>query len=157
MRTAIVTILCVVLMVSFFGCSTNKPAPLGDELLWSSNGSEGRPAWTLNSERKKGDGFVGQSLFHATERSALRNAELDACRQMALSEKQQLQSEQSEKMNAQADEKAVLDAKVQSTSTVIQSADTELLGVTTQKTYLEQWRLGNKILWKAFVLVQKDN
>ena len=60
-------------------------------------------------------------------------------------------------MNAQADEKAVLDAKVQSTSTVIQSADTELLGVTTQKTYLEQWRLGNKILWKAFVLVQKDN
>ena len=148
----------LLILVSFViaGCSKNIPSPLGEELLWSSNGKKSRPEWTLKANTNQGQIFVGQSLFHSTERSAIRNAELDAGRQIALAERQTIETKQSESMNASSSERLILNADVKTQSETVQSAGAEISGAKNKEVYLERWRVDNETLWKAFVMVQKD-
>ncbi len=152
MRRYIVLLFAV---FSISGCSKNIPAPLGDELVYSSNGKESRPEWCFKPNVALENKFVGQSLFHATERSAIRNAELDASRQILLSENQFVTAEQSEKMYAENSERLILSANTNTRSQVKQFGEAQLNGIEIREIYLEKWRVGEDFLWKAFVLVEQ--
>ena len=147
------TVLAILLFALLAGCSKNVPAPLGESLVWSTNGKDSRPEWTLQATYE--GAYVGQSLFHATDRSALRNAELDAARQIALAIEQSLTTTQTETMKSEGNERLILDASAKTDSQVNQHAEAVLKGLSLKETYLEQWRVGDDLLWKAFVLVDK--
>lgn len=152
MRTLIILVIALVALV---GCSSNMPPQIGEKMVWSSNGQDSRPEWTFKPMYE--GAYVGQSLFHSTDRSALRNAELDAARQIALSKEQNVSVSQTETMHAEGNERLILEADAKTDSAVTQKAETMLQSISVQETYLEQWRVGDDMLWKAFVLVDKGS
>lgn len=135
------------------GCAkTYVPAPIGDELIWSS--AKDRPAWTVDApDPNSGDKlvFVGQSLYHGTERAARTNAEVDASSKAATFLSHQLKRNYLQTSDGTAQDGQVHNLEVNINETVELSADQVLAKMTAEDWYLEMWRKGGQTFWKAYV------
>lgn len=148
-------LLCLAFALS--ACSTvYTPAPIGDELVWTSN-EDGRPGWSVEApEIEDGDYlvFVGQSLYHSTERGARVSAESNAAAQAALYLSRNAKQTYIEQTDGSAMESDVQDPSVTISSTTEVSADEVLVKMVTDEWYLENWRKDGQKLWKAFAKVR---
>ena len=152
-RKMITLTLSALVALSLAACSTSfKPAPIGDELVWSSE--KDRPAWTVKSpEVDQGADYVftGQSLYHATERSAKMNAEVDASTAAARYLSRQSTQNYAEVTEGIAKEGDIQNGDVAVSNSQTLAADQFLTKMSVQDWYLEQWRKGNQTFWKAYV------
>lgn len=152
-RKAVTTLTALVLATLLSACSsTYKPAPIGDELVWRSDSS--RPGWTVDApavDRGEFYAFMGQSLYHSTERAARTNAEVDAAAQAASFLSRDLQRNYEQLSTGGTVESGVQDVAVTTTDSVKMSSDMVLTKLSHEGIYLEQWRKGNVMLWKAYV------
>lgn len=135
------------------GCAkTYPPAPIGDELVWSS--AENRPAWTVDAPNPdSGDQlvFVGQSLYHGTERAARTNAEVDASSKAATFLSHNLKRNYLQTSEGTAQDGQVHNLEVNINENVELSADHLLAKMRAEDWYLEMWRKGGQTFWKAYV------
>lgn len=138
------------------GCAeTFKPAPIGDTLIWSNESA--RPGWTVNPpEIDDGDAyvFIGQSLYHGTERAAKTNAEVNASSKAATYLAHELKRQYLEKTSGTGTEGSVLNSGVNINETVELTADRALNKMTTEKVYIEQWQKGSETFWNVYVLTK---
>lgn len=140
---------------SLAACATTfKPAPIGDSLVWSS--ASDRPGWTVNPPKTvQGDTlvFTGQSLYHSTERGARTSAEMDASANAATYLSRHVKRDYTETTSGGVTENGIQNPHVTTKDVKEITADQVLNKLETDDWYLEQWRKGDKILWKAFVKV----
>jgi hypothetical protein len=148
------TLLAFALLLS--ACASNfKPAPIGDELIWSSHSK--RPGWTVKSpDVDQGNAyvFVGQSLYHSTERAARTNAEVNAATQASTYLLQEVSRTYNQETAGSAAESQVMNNQVKVLETVTLTSDQVLAKMAIDDLYIEQWRKGKETLWKVFAKAQ---
>lgn len=154
MKGKLTTLILIVLVALFMGgCATTyKPIPIGDELVWTSD--DKRPGWSVDTpEVDDGDYlvFVGQSLYHGTERAARNNAQVDASRQAATYLAHQLKRNYIETATGTAAENQTQNLDVTINETVELTADQVLSKLEVEDWYIEQWRKGGETFFKVFV------
>lgn len=153
MKNHLILITLMAVAVVFGGCARSyPPAPIGDELVWTSD--DERPGWTVDMPEPD-DGkslvFVGQSLYHSTERSARTNAEVDASSKAATYLAHQLNRNYNQITSGSALEDETQNNSVEIYETVELTADQVLAKMETEDTYIEMWRRGTGTFWKIYV------
>ena len=150
-----ITTITLILLAAFVmsGCSTSyKPVPVGDELIWRS--ADERPGWTVDTpETDQGDAyvFIGQSLYHGTERAARTNAQADASSQAATYLLHELKRDYTQTSAGGATEDQVMNLAVDINETVELTADQVLAKMDVEDWYIEMWRKGTENFFKIFV------
>lgn len=155
MKKTLLIMLSLVLAFALIGCGKGfKPAPIGDELVWTSH--KNRPAWTVEAPDVNGKGayvFVGQSLYHSTERAARTNAEANAASQAALYLNRDVNSSYREQTHGGTTEAGIQDAGVVIDGNVEITTQQILSKLSPEDWYLEMWKKGGQTFWRAFVMV----
>lgn len=150
-----ITTLTLILLAAFVmgGCAKNyKPVPIGDELVWKSD--DKRPGWTVDTpEPEQGDEyiFVGQSLYHGTERAARTNAQVDASSQAATYLLHHLKRNYTQTSAGGAAEDKTINLEVNINETVELTADQVLAKMEVEDWYIEMWRKGTENFFKVYV------
>ena len=135
------------------GCAkTYKPMPIGDELVWTSD--DKRPGWTVDTPEPD-DGksfvFVGQSLYHGTERAARTNAQVDASSQAATYLAHELKRSYTQTSTGGTSEDQIQNLGVNINETFELTADQVLAKMEFEDWYIEQWRKGTDTFFKVYV------
>lgn len=145
--------LVIVIALMMGGCAKNyKPMPIGDELVWRSD--DKRPGWTVDTpEHDDGNQyiFVGQSLYHGTERAARTNAQVDASSQAATYLAHQLKRNYTQASAGGGAEDKTINLGVNINETVELIADQVLAKMEIEDWYIEQWRKGTDNFFKVYV------
>ena len=153
MNKQITTIMIILAAFVMGGCANNyPPTPIGDELIWKSN--DNRPGWTVDTPKPdQGDEyvFVGQSLYHGTERAARTNAQVDASSQAATYLLHELKRNYTQTSTGGAAEGTTTNLDVNINETVELTADQVLAKMEVESWYIEMWRKGTDNFFKVFV------
>ncbi|AJF08174.1 hypothetical protein [Geoalkalibacter subterraneus] len=149
-------LLALIPALAVCACSTTyPPAPIGDSIIWSTH--DERPGWSVEApDIDEGDEyvFVGQSLYHSTERGARVNAEANAAQQAALFLSRHVEGQYAESTTGGGTESGIQDPNVSIDGVLKISTDQVLNKMQVDEWYLENWRKGPDTLWKAFVRVK---
>lgn len=153
--------------ITLAGCATSKPAPIGDQLTWSSHTS--KPDWTLmampsleqeakSDEKTEGVTkffeFTGLSHRHGSERMAREMAVADATANAVRFAQQLAEKKLQSNIETDTSETKGSNARIQITEAIKIETVGIIENLSVKEIYIEQWASGSETFFKSYALVK---